>query len=746
MKNWSSSLFIILVIIGLSMDSSLAQTHDMISQIKKQNQIIDSILWLGDAANKDPGPLINDVIDRCENKDCGEELIRAQLYKTVVNVNSGESESIYSFAIPTLSSHTFEDATLEAYFHEIIGLHYFFQGDLDSVRYYFSISKDLLEDKAAKDKRLRATYEYLGFYHSYSSQHDSSLYYMGLAADQHIAAKDTLSYIKTTKYLSTFYGVMGESQRSLDHLVTAKRYAEKFPLAEYLLFSINSGIGNSYLSFGQYDKAIEIYQASLEKLRSQSDFDEGKSAITVWDLMTGIATAHLKAQRYAEGLEVIYQAKELCEKHKLSNLEYVSTYLLESEGQIGMGNYEQALTALNRVFSSAENSGTIDAYNIKAGRLLSDVLLQSKIKLSPDDPILRRANTAMQRIITSNEGEYNKEYAEAVKLKLILNMSVQDQNQEKELFRKYVELSDTLHHQERINATSEALVKLETEAKEQKIKLQELQLEKSSNQKKILGLIGTLLLLLTGFVSWLFYDRHRQAQKLDKEVKKRTAELSQAKKELEQLTYVAFHDLKEPLRSISSFASLSRTTTDEQKADEYMNLISQSAKQMNKLINSIQAFSSLNNIPRSSDPINLNHLIEEVKHDMKDYIQSHNAIVNAHDLPTISSDIKRLKLLFESLIQNAIYFNKSDVPTVDITSTMQSGRCIIIVSDNGIGIDPAFREQVFEMFSRLHPRQEFEGAGIGLSICKKIVEDLDGHISIEINKDQGSSFKIEIPQ
>lgn len=226
--------------------------------------------------------------------------------------------------------------------------------------------------------------------------------------------------------------------------------------------------------------------------------------------------------------------------------------------------------------------------------------------------------------------------------------------------------------------------------------------------------------------------------------------LETANKELERFAFVASHDLKTPLRNINSFLNLiqrkiKRGQTEE--ITEYLEFATLNAKRMYNLIEDILEFSRFtNDRDISFQNEDLNEVVGIAISNIEDMIQSKNAVINCDELPTVYSNKTQMVSLFQNIISNGIKYNESDVPTIDITCKNSDKVCTILIKDNGIGIEKEYQEKIFEMFYRLHNQGEYEGSGIGLSSCKKIVMYHDGEITLNSELNQGTTFSIILPK
>jgi light-regulated signal transduction histidine kinase (bacteriophytochrome) len=230
----------------------------------------------------------------------------------------------------------------------------------------------------------------------------------------------------------------------------------------------------------------------------------------------------------------------------------------------------------------------------------------------------------------------------------------------------------------------------------------------------------------------------------------RSRELERSNGELQQFAYIASHDLQEPLRTVQSYLQLlQRRYRDrlDEDADEFIGFAVQGAQRMRELVTDLLAYARVSSRARPFEPTALGEVVQEALGALQAAIAERSAEVTVDALPTVSGDRHQLRQLYQNLVANALKFNRKAVPRVQLGAERQSGGggWRLWVKDDGIGLDPAYKDKIFEVFKRLYGRDEYEGTGIGLAICKKIVERHGGEIGVESLPDHGSTFWFRLP-
>jgi signal transduction histidine kinase len=284
----------------------------------------------------------------------------------------------------------------------------------------------------------------------------------------------------------------------------------------------------------------------------------------------------------------------------------------------------------------------------------------------------------------------------------------------------------------------------------------------SSQKTKRLIVAGNLLaitfLLFAGVVISREMRRRRSAEEevrelnsqLERRVEERTAELrarerelSRSNEELQQFAYVASHDLQEPLRMVASFTQLLAKRYNGQldnDARDFIKFAVDGATRMQTLIGDLLTYSRVGTQMKPLEPVSCERIVDQVLSTFRLAISENHASITRGPLPEVMADRTQLSQLFQNLISNAMKFRREDAPRIHISAEMNGAGWKFTVSDNGIGIQKEHEQRIFVIFQRLHTKVEYPGTGIGLAICKKIVERHGGRIWIEPSPEHGTTF------
>lgn len=252
----------------------------------------------------------------------------------------------------------------------------------------------------------------------------------------------------------------------------------------------------------------------------------------------------------------------------------------------------------------------------------------------------------------------------------------------------------------------------------------------------------------TGDYELQIEDAIATLQRNQSKIERQNKALEQANKELERFAYISSHNLKTPIRTIKSFSDLIERNIKKGKTDDlkdYINFVQQGANQMQLLTTGILEYSQINEISLiKTEAVNIKKVVEFLS------IQTNNNTdksihIDFNFLPIIRTNASMISAVFQNLIENGVKYNDNDAVHITINYTQKDAYHVFTVSDNGIGIPPEYHQKVFGMFERLHTSKAYPGTGIGLAMSKKMIEKLNGSITLDSQKGKGSTFTIQLP-
>jgi light-regulated signal transduction histidine kinase (bacteriophytochrome) len=240
-----------------------------------------------------------------------------------------------------------------------------------------------------------------------------------------------------------------------------------------------------------------------------------------------------------------------------------------------------------------------------------------------------------------------------------------------------------------------------------------------------------------------------ERRRREEELKKLSEELAHSNVALNDFAYVASHDLKKPLQSIEGFVKLLARRYKgklDVKADELIEYIGSGVKRMQELIKDLLEYSQIEAKGKKFKPTECSGVVEKAVGNLQAAIEESNALVAYDELPTVMGDTSQMISLFQNLIDNAVKFRGEEAPRIHISAEQKEDEWVFSIRDNGIGIDLKDSERIFGMFQRLHGSADYPGTGIGLAICKRIVERHGGRIWVESETGKGSTFYFTMPR
>jgi len=338
------------------------------------------------------------------------------------------------------------------------------------------------------------------------------------------------------------------------------------------------------------------------------------------------------------------------------------------------------------------------------------------------------------------------------------------------LQEKYLEISDSIKRADHEYEMRELQQQVENERMKQELIRAEantLLLEEKQVRSKLAMYLAFAVLAALACVLAVIYTKYREKARvgkvLEQEVQTRTHELEmqkrllqeqavqlkQSNQELERFAYVASHDLKTPVRNISSFLGLIKRRIDPdnlERVQEYFDIVGDSCTQMDQLITDVLEFSKIDNNDESKlDTLDLRNLADKVRQQFAFYVKEKNATIEVTGGAEIRSHSTLVGQVIKNLIENGLKYNTSEYPMVKLEIKKSGNEAQIIVQDNGIGIAKENHAAIFEMFKRLHGNSVYKGTGVGLAVCAKIAAKLGGRIDVESEQGRGSKFTLSLP-
>ena len=568
----------------------------------------------------------------------------------------------------------------------------------------YQIMKDhehLLRDKSISDK-IKGSFNYIsGFTIMTLGDLTSAqkIYYDLLEEGR--SKKDTSRIISSTYSLGQLYADEQEYDSAIKHFSSLVELKKIYKVKPSTYSLINYELSETYIDAGQNDKALQVIKsglAYLEKekiLRLKPDFLllQGQIALDKKDLLT--------AKKIYQ--EITLLVKENKDPFTIKNTTIFHASLLEHQKK-----FPAALAIYDSLLIQLDSSQLSDKYSIfgKAHKVAFKMADHFKAY---------QYSTKQQAINEKIEQEKKKQETAYLKMKF---ESAQKERDNQQLALKVLEEQ----HQNRL----------------------------------LYFLLGAFLLgMLMLFIA--FYQKKRYSQTLKEEVKKQTHELqvsnlqlNKTNKELYQFSYICSHDLKEPIQTIGTFVNLIEKKVEKENSPQdytdYFHFINSGVTRLSNLLEQIRIYFDINNKENlASETISIKEVYQIVEKDLSELINRKNAVVvidNQLASDYINCSKFGLLLVLKNLIQNALQFNESSPPTVNVCFTKQNGHLMLHVKDNGIGIEEQYLDYVFEPFKTLGSRDIHNSAGLGLAICKKVVLALGGEISVTSTVGSGSVFTI----
>lgn len=548
--------------------------------------------------------------------------------------------------------------------------------------------------------------------------------------------KSAIYYLKLEggeKEIAHYYNEVGDKlwsafpAKSMDLFLVGMDFA---PLPK-----IKANLARAYSLIGDYQTSLKYLEEAIPFFRKESNSMYGISTAQLAEVYFDLGQIELADQTCDEALAFL-DLLGVSDQKAMPNL-------LRIKGLIAAENGDQEGAMKYFDISQKEASRVHNSFARVKSQITAGIII------SETDPEQGRIWCDKAYQSSRKHGYTNLEIESCDCLVSVLKK--QERFEEAlDYYQKKVILSDSL-------STTKVKHALEVNEKlllkDQEIAEQAYQAELEQQKFTILLITSFFGLLVMIFLAYSY----RRVKKLNKIIQQNTVELESvnirletSNSELERFAYIASHDLKSPLKNMISFTSLLELQLKDNinpKVKSAIEFIKSSGRQMNILIEDVLEYSKFSNqnTLKKIDKVNLNSLIEEILEFIQPESEQRVNIFDIGDLPEVTWSRHRLFILFKNIFENGLKYNQSDTPRIGISGERNEHTFSIFIEDNGIGIGEKYQDQIFEMFQRLHTQDEYEGTGLGLATCKKIVDEFQGKISITSELGKGSIFEIQFP-
>jgi len=493
---------------------------------------------------------------------------------------------------------------------------------------------------------------------------------------------DLLARIKLG--LGSYFFDINDFENSLTYFFKALQL--DIPL---LKSAVYNNIASVYIRLNQYNEAFEYLFEGLRLSEEEENYDRQLF------FLYNIGASYHSQKEYLNAIDYYHRTTEIIDK--INGYQYMQCLCLSRIGTVNndLGNYTTGFKYFNKALEISKKH----SLNREQTRLLRQIG-ETKLKVNDKTSFLEYHHLSIQK---AKKYDLPQEILSAYHNLKQFYKSLDN-------FEKAFEYAELIIELQKKSFTKERDLKVADIRKENK---HEIELLAQKNQY----------------------------------IEEQNTILAQTNSMLEEFTYVVAHDLKEPLRSILNFTTLLSKKSQNQLNSEskvYIDYIIKSAKHMNALLVDLLKYTTIDKTEIVKENINLNDLIDEVQFLLSAAIKQNESVVISENLPTIKANQTHIKQLFQQLIHNAIKFRKKhELTIIEIASTKTSTHHIFSVKDNGIGINEKYQEEIFKIFNRLD-KKNYQGTGIGLAICNKIVQLYGGNIWVESKADEGATFYFSI--
>ena len=579
----------------------------------------------------------------------------------------------------------------------------------------------------------------------------SDCFEKGLEAVKKLKNRPGLAVILYNSYALMMVN-RGEYDKALPHYLEAKSISKQLGNHQHFVQCLIN-LGRLYAHLKEHDKAIE----TLKQAISLEDELGEKTKAILGQANNNLGTVYEELGIYSEALKCYHRALDIHQPDSRKSSHIAS------------------LTSLFSVYSKLDQEVKANMYFQKAFQLAKEEENNSRLQrlyfISADHHFEKgRLAQALKQYKKSLEfAESIDSKDEMMKLNSKIAGIYQQQNKYREAYRHkeaYQALKDKLFNQTKAREIAEIQAKYDLKQMEEEIS--DLKREEEFTEFRTYGLLAIISLFLIVLAALysryrirqrsLFIleqqhqqieEKNRQLEEQSHDIQAKNRKLGEINQELGQFAYAASHDLKQPLRTISSYLDLLRKRYGE-KLDDDANLFIQyansGAKRMDKILKDLLSYSQVGRSQIHKEAVNLNQVLEQIQYQLALQIAETSTRIQYESLPVVQARPTEMVQLFQNLISNGIKFRAPGrKPHIFIGYEKTPKEHIISVADNGIGISVDFEQKVFEMFERQHSQDQFEGNGIGLALCKKIMDYHEGRIWFKTIPGEGTTFFLAFP-
>ncbi len=607
-----------------------------------------------------------------------------------------------------------------------IGLCYENHNQQDSALIYYNYALEYA-DQLGDESRILSVYNDLAItYRRKTMYKESKDYYLKALA---IARKteNKLALENTYHGLGSLHKDIGDYENAVKNFLESIKLAEERGHQEYVIHSMQF-LALTYAEAGKSESALSVIKEAVDKAKTTKDtvlngivfFDYGK----ILNMDKNFSEAQQKFEKSLACFQSIGH-KPLIARSMF--------YLADNYSQ--QGDFKTAHKMFiectkNEEFISLRGQTDL---NFKLGELYMNEGDVASAKKYFEKSLILSKKQSFKDFLQKNHYELYRIYDT-------------ENNKDKTLFHlsKYSAVRDSLFNEERTKAITEMQFKYHSEKSQREI-------EKLQNQQErtaFMSFLALFFMLAIGFGGTAFLARrnNNSLRMKNAEINRKNVKLKESNEVLQQFAYVAAHDLKEPLRSIGSFTNLIQRRYGKdlnEEANEYMGYVQTSVKRMDGLLRSLLEYSGITMQQSGSESISTRNVVQGVLQNLHNQITEKNARIEAVNLLNVSMTETHLTQLLQNLIGNSIRYNER-APHIQISTHQSNNRVYFTLKDNGIGMDAANGEKVFNLFYQENKARQ-EGSGIGLAICKNIIEKYDGEINYDSKQGEGTTFFFDLP-